>query len=757
MAKKDNKFICTALNCLLDATDRSFDTSDIADRKYQFYCCKAALVLKYLHACLGSNLDFADFIKTAYRLNLICNDVLEIAECYESALNQIVHGFHSHTGSQNGVTFFYQEILACDLTATEHGFKVATSKVQRDATGSYYTPVMLADKMVEQVFESNEFRELGSLRCVDFSCGAGDFLLAAFRKLVADGFAPNEALAMLWGYDVDPIAITIAVYRLLALSGVGVTRQGERLVSGHFHFGNPLLRTDAYDEHGNKFRAYAKGLIYSSELAVSQSCFPQGGFHIILGNPPWEKVRFEERKFLKLYSPSIGAMPSKANRLRGVDNLRRADRNGVAKLYDKLTGSYAEAKDLIDPRYFANLKGEINTYALFTLLALCHLASDGRAALILKSALFTAPSNGPFFLSLLNNGWLHRVWLFGNTNKIFDIDQRERFAIALFLPHGKAGQLNVSFGNSDVTFDKSRIRLITREELSILNPNTNSLPDVDSIEMFDFILGVQERHQTFNSVYPDAHFGRLVHLTMHAKWISKIPGDNLLPIFEGKFIGQHDLRYSTFADIPEAQAYSAKASARVMTSSEKKTEAAVSRFFIDRDFWREISGNYHESLMLCWRSLTSSTNTRTTIAALSRFVPACQSVQFLQLKSVKELVILAGLFNSKPFDYLVRQKLPGIDLTQKVIGQIPVPGIEIYNHTASELGLCGTYGEEITKRVLALYKNEPDVIRLVEKGMHVDKAACGTRDEIMSELDRLFYGAYGFREEEIRIIEDAFS
>ena len=97
-----------------------------------------------------------------------------------------------------------------------------------------------------------------------------------------------------------------------------------------------------------------------------------------------------------------------------------------------------------------------------------------------------------------------------------------------------------------------------------------------------------------------------------------------------------------------------------------------SRFFIRESKWNKVSRNYHAEYSLYWRSLTSSTNRRTTIATILPHMPTSQSIQLLQKRDDYEgLLIILSLFNSVIFDYLVKNKLNGIDLTQTIIIQIP--------------------------------------------------------------------------------------
>ena len=124
----------------------------------------------------------------------------------------------------------------------------------------------------------------------------------------------------------------------------------------------------------------------------------------------------------------------------------------------------------------------------------------------------------------------------------------------------------------------------------------------------------------------------------------------------------------------DALKYKSKSSSVKLEEKQKALDGFFpeSRYFIDKEKWEKLSKHYHARYMLAWRSLTSASNTRTCIATLLPFIPASQSVQFL-IHEEDELIYLAGLFNSIVFDYIVKMKLGGIDLTRTVLEQIPVP------------------------------------------------------------------------------------
>jgi len=74
---------------------------------------------------------------------------------------------------------------------------------ERTRRGAWYTPRWLAEDLVRRAVGGRDGR------VVDPSCGGGVFLLAAADRLVADGVEPADAVARLWGCDVDPLAVAV--------------------------------------------------------------------------------------------------------------------------------------------------------------------------------------------------------------------------------------------------------------------------------------------------------------------------------------------------------------------------------------------------------------------------------------------------------------------------------------------------------------------------------------------------------------------
>ena len=126
-------------------------------------------------------------------------------------------------------------------------------------------------------------------------------------------------------------------------------------------------------------------------------------------------------------------------------------------------------------------------------------------------------------------------------------------------------------------------------------------------------------------------------------------------------------------------------------------------------------------------------------------MPTSQSVQLLQHSDYDILILLLALYNSIVFDYLVKLKLNGIDLTQTIIKQIPVPEVEAFEEELAFEGKTKKIKEHIFVRVYTLLSNDNRVEALFSRLTYKPQGMyCGNFDKkkVMSEIDILVSKAY---------------
>ena len=244
-------------------------------------------------------------------------------------------------------------------------------------------------------------------------------------------------------------------------------------------------------------------------------------------------------------------------------------------------------------------------------------------------------------------------------------------------------------------------------------------------------------------------------MTNHSGSILKREEKGYLPIYEGKFIEIYTGKFATFKGMSDSEKYKNKATARLIEDVDG-CEYPQSRFYIQNEVWENLSRNFAGDYVIAWRSLTSATNRRTMLATFLPLMPTCQSIQLLQLPKEKMLHILA-LFNSIVFDYIVRLKMAGLDLTQTIIKQIPVPDEVSYSKIITFKKIEATIEEHINSRIRELYKSDGRIIGLFSNVEAYELQPGKTRKEIIAEIDSLVAILYSVDEEQLRKIASTFT
>ncbi|HVT29105.1 MAG TPA: N-6 DNA methylase [Lacipirellulaceae bacterium] len=169
-------------------------------------------------------------------------------------------------------------------------------------TSVHYTPRTLARLMVDEVFASA--KNPAQARVLDPACGAGIFLVLAFRRLVREYWLRERTrpdtraiqrilYGQLRGFDVSESALRLASLALYitAIEVNGTQRPPKSLkfprnLRGEvlFSFAEPKA---AESQENNQ-------LFTLGSLSTSVSKEFDGAFDIVLGNPPWTRIRDDE-------------------------------------------------------------------------------------------------------------------------------------------------------------------------------------------------------------------------------------------------------------------------------------------------------------------------------------------------------------------------------------------------------------------------------------------------------------------------------
>jgi hypothetical protein len=114
--------------------------------------------------------------------------------------------------------------------------------------------------------------------------------------------------------------------------------------------------------------------------------FAKGGFDVVLGNPPWERVKLQEQEFFAPRDPVIANAPNSAARKKLIASLPGEN----PALWEEWTAASRRAEGeshLIrqSGRYPLCGKGDVNTYAIFAEHNRSVLSPQGRAGFIVPT------------------------------------------------------------------------------------------------------------------------------------------------------------------------------------------------------------------------------------------------------------------------------------------------------------------------------------------------------------------------------------
>ena len=742
---------------------------------------KAVLHLEAIYFCHGTcyllkreNMPIKDQLALYQRIELIPQSTTEF---FENNRECIINNWPEESALAAKPEILYDALLASEFCVQPERVGYKIDKVSRDIAGAYYTSSDFSaqityralesymDRKRRRAIDSDSFaccNEYENITFLDYSCGCGEFLLAVIQYFDNHvlGYSRKKLATQLRGVDVNPIALMITIARIVSAVEAEDDENLLREVAKNFIVGNPLLHSDKIAPLEVRFDNFALNRLYAETEGINCLELEQQNL-VVLGNPPWEKLRFEERAFFRPVCPAISAISQKNKREKEIKKLA-VNWLELLEYYQLLQDDYASVKKEIPkhPLLKVSLVGELNTYAMFAELASRLTEKDGFAAIIVKSALVTSTCYSSCFRHFVNQGSLSEVFLFDNREKLFQIDSREKFCV-LFFGGEHAGGIKVHYGLTKQEQILSSVPInVTSEELELINPETGLLPNVADSKEFSFLLRTHRSLSVFAKEFPKCHFGRLVHLTAHAEHISTKSEKTRVPIYEGKFIEQYDNRFSTFAGMSADERYQAKASARRQPGDSFVAPklAPECRYFIDKKFWESFLDRYDQPYSLCWRSLTSPTNQRTMIASIIPSMPTCQSVQLLQTTPVEDLLMILALFNSKVFDFFVRLKMGGIDLTQSVVRQIPVPFREAWNSMVTLHGVDYTALDAVRALERLLYRNEPDLCGLWDGVPEIKNADNYYKNaaDVREEIDKIIFQMYGLTSAEEKMVRNSF-
>jgi hypothetical protein len=403
--------------------------------------------------------------------------------------------------------------------------------------------------------------------------------------------------------------------------------------------------------------------------------FEQGGFDVMLGNPPWERIKLQEQEFFATRDPQIAAAPNKAARQRLIDALPQNNPAMAREFADAKHAAEAGSKFVrASDRFPLTAVGDINTYALFAELSRRLLNPQGRAGIIVPTGIATDDTCKAFFADLNDHRALASLYDFENREALFPaVDSRMKFC--LLTTSGKPterGDFAFFCTRADHLRDEQRRFALAPEDLALLNPNTRTCPifrtraDAELTKKIYRCVPVLVNEQTGENPW-GVRFMTMFHMANDSGLFQTAGDEGLLPLYEAKMIWHFDHRWATYDGNDT----------RDCTEAEKQDPhfTVRPRYWVASEEVETGLGDWKPRWLLGFRDITNATNERTAILSLLPRVGVGHTAPLTFLSQAGDHSMIACLLactNSLPFDYVARQKMGGIHMTYTILNQLPV-------------------------------------------------------------------------------------
>lgn len=537
--------------------------------------------------------------------------------------------------------------------------------------------------------------------------------------------------------------------------------------------------------------------------------YAEGGFDVVVGNPPWDEVKSDRKEFFVRYDPAFRSgdtheMDQRQQELLEDESTakeweKHQERIEQLGKYFKNSTEYQYQQPKIDGRKqpIAN-----NLSALFLERIYNLVNEDGYVAQVLPEIIFSNAMGKDLRIHLLNNTSVG--YLIGFENKgIFDgIDDRYNFRIATFKNSGETDYLSgISRRRTLEVLDevKSHTFEIPKEVLMDYSPEVRTFPVIRTEAELGVISSVVD-HPPVGKYLDDAWNSDPYYELKKGPDNDRITSSEKVgdyPVYQGRNIYQFVHDDSIFGDIEDVSFWSVEESTDEVNSAKQRIrgknlsnlKSAIYDEFVDssssksqKQFVNDLLNKHRGEPLseddvlldstdyrIVYRFITNATNERTFIASVvpSDIVslhsiytirpfeinPEKDDLSEKPLHSAynraftdEELLAATGLLNSIPFDFIMRTKV----------------NKEIYQYTFKETQVPRlTDGDDwfnyIWTRAARLncYGEEFEELRGrldgVEPVRDMDE-----RTELQAEIDSAAFHIYGLNQKETEFVLDDF-
>ncbi|SCW42558.1 Type II restriction/modification system, DNA methylase subunit YeeA, partial [Borreliella japonica] len=336
----------------------------------------------------------------------------------------------------------------------------------------------------------------------------------------------------------------------------------------------------------------------------------QGGFDIVIGNPPWEKTKFDESEFFSKHIPSYRKLNIKEqNKIK--QEILSKDNHPLHIEYNEEKNSISTINNIYKSDFndFAS-GGDSNFFRYFITFNLKLIKKEGNLTYLAPSSFWSEYSSRVLRKHIFAKYKLNYIYQFENKKRFKDVHSSFKFAIfqvinteapttnfkAKFMIQG--GDNILKEMTKDLKDGKNNAYKgieLNIAQIRKLSPIQESIIEFRDSAEFKLINKMFSQFSVLSQEYID--FGVGLNLTKYKALYKEYNNKNFMFLYSGANIHQFNSRF--FED------KGAKESSKLL--------------WIDKEDFKKIltEDNQHQTERILYRDIASNTNERTMISTLS--------------------------------------------------------------------------------------------------------------------------------------------
>jgi hypothetical protein len=510
-----------------------------------------------------------------------------------------------------------------------------------------------------------------------------------------------------------------------------------------------------------------------------------GGFDAVLGNPPWERIKLQDKEWFAMRRPEIANAPNAAARQRMIAALSEEDPALYQSFLDDRRKAEGESHFVrSSERYPLCGRGTVNTYAIFAETNRLIVSSTGRVGCILPSGIATDDLTKFFFQALMEAQSLSSLYDFENREGLFPaVDSRMKFCLLTL-----TGERRKAAQGSDFVFFAHQVEdlreewrhfRLAAEDIARLNPQSRTCPIFRSKRDAELAKAIYLRAGTKSLEQSEwaGSYIRLIDFSDHSEmilaeeqlaegffdefYVYRSSQATYVRLYEAKLFHLFDHRYATFEGVSQADAYNGNAREVSVEERFDSTFMVKPRYWIPTGIFRQIIERYQDQkgYLLAYREITNTTNERTCISTIIPETAVTRNtVSCLTVRAGTHRALLQANLSALCFDYTARQKVAGTHLSYGIMKQLPFLSPSLYQAPA-RWSHTETYQAWIIPRVLELTYTAKDLQPFAKDCDYYGLPFRWDRERrflLRCELDAAYFHLYGTARDDMDYIMGTF-